>query len=120
MALQHQVELAFTSDRFDHSSELPPDANAGNRFYGRDVAEFVSENFLDEDWGWLAYVERPDDASLEVAIYHDEGDDWRLMVRRLERRRFLGRREVPLRDDDVAVLVDRFARAGIELRRAPN
>jgi hypothetical protein len=34
--------LEVTSDRFDHTSELPADANAGNRFYGRDVAEFVS------------------------------------------------------------------------------
>lgn len=121
MALQHQVEFEFTSDRFDTTSELPPRANAGNRFYGRDVAEFVTNglggSFLDEDWGWLAYAERPDDAVLEVAVYHEEGDDWRLLVRRLEKRRFAGRREVPLHDGDLAALVDAFASAGIRLHR---
>ena len=34
--------FSFTSDRFDHSSELLGEYNAGNRFYGRDVAELVS------------------------------------------------------------------------------
>ena len=39
---EHAVWFAFTSDRFDHSSDLPPEANAGNRFYGRDVASFIA------------------------------------------------------------------------------
>jgi hypothetical protein len=31
------------SDRFDHTSELPQDMNAGNRFYGRDVASLIAD-----------------------------------------------------------------------------
>jgi hypothetical protein len=63
---QHAVWFAFTSDRFDHSSELPHEANAGNRFYGRDVAELISAglakrgleaSFFDEDWGWQTHGE---------------------------------------------------------------
>ena len=40
---EHAAWFEFTSDRFDHSAELPPEANAGNQFYGRDVASFVAE-----------------------------------------------------------------------------
>jgi hypothetical protein len=118
--MRHEVELEFTSDRFDTTSELPPEDNAGNRFYGRDVAELVANglggSYFDEDWGWQTHVVRPDGAVLEVSVYHDGGDDWRLLLRRLEKRRFLPAREVPLADDDVAALVDVFARAGIEFR----
>ena len=58
---EHAVWFAFTSDRFDHSSDLPPKAIAGNRFYGRDVASFITAglsergldaSFFDEDSGW--------------------------------------------------------------------
>ncbi len=64
---EHAVWFAFTSDRFDHSSDLPPEANAGNRFYGRDVASFITAglsergldaSFFDEDWGWQAHAKR--------------------------------------------------------------
>src|SRR5262245_37626674 len=93
---EHAQSFAFTSSRFDHSSELPTDANAGNRFYGRDVAELVSgglgergldASFIDEDWGWQVHATQPDEAVLEVSIYHnpEEGpateDDWTLTVR---------------------------------------
>jgi len=73
---------------------LPPEANAGNRFYGRDVAEFISDGltgrgleagFLDEDWGWQVHGVRPDGLLVEVSIYYnvDEtgDDDWALMER---------------------------------------
>jgi len=86
----------FTSDRFDHTSELPPDSNAGNRFYGRDVAEFITAGlterglgsfFIDEDWGWQAHAKRADETVLEISIYHNPDEvpgaenDWALMVR---------------------------------------
>ena len=72
------IWFTFTSNRFDHRSELPPEYNAGNRFYGRDVAEFVSaglrargldSSFFDEDWGWMVHAGMPDDGVLEVAVY---------------------------------------------------
>ena len=61
---EHAVWFEFTSDRFDHSSDPPPEANAGNQFYGRDVASFIAAglterglnaSFFDKDWGWQAH-----------------------------------------------------------------
>jgi hypothetical protein len=134
---KHAVWLEFTTDRFDHSSELPPESNAGNRFYGRDVAEFVADGldardfdatFVDEDWGWQVHGSRPDGSVLEVSIYHnpDEDpateDDWALMVRLLRKERALGFlprfREAAADDDALAALRATFGEAGVALRRA--
>ena len=97
---EHAVWFAFTSDRFDHSSELPAEANAGNRFYGREVASFITAgltergldaSFFDEDWGWQAHGKRPDESVLEISIYHNPDgnpateDDWALMLRSLHK-----------------------------------
>jgi len=77
---EYALWFAFTSGRFDHSSDLPPEANAGNRFYGEDVASFITDgligrgldaSFLDEDWGWQAHAKRPDESVLEISIYHN-------------------------------------------------
>jgi len=133
---EHAAWFTFTSDRFDHSSELPPEANAGNRFYGRDVASFVADglsqrgletSFLDEDWGWQAHARRPDGTVLEISVYHnpDEDpaaeDDWALMLRALRSERLLGIvprfRETGVDEDARGTLEDVFRAAGIELRR---
>lgn len=132
---EHAAWFTFTSDRFDHSSELPPDANAGNRFYGRDVASFVAEglskrgleaSFLDEDWGWQAHAKRPDGSVLEISIYHNPDEDpagendWALMVRSLRKERRLGIsrfRETELDADAVTDFESVFGDAGIALRR---
>jgi hypothetical protein len=127
---EHATWLAFTSDRFDHTSDLPPDANAGNRFYGRDVADFVAAglgeqdldaSFFDEDWGWQVHAARDDGTVLEVSIHHDAGDDWELMLRVLRKERRLGivrAREVPVDDSALALLEAVFRQAGVELRRS--
>jgi hypothetical protein len=134
---EQAVWFAFTSDRFDHASELPPEDNAGNRFYGRDVAAFVTAgltergleaSFFDEDWGWQAHGKRSDESVLEISIYHNpEGDpatenDWALMLRSLHKERKLGIsrfREVEVDADAVSTLVDAFREAGVALRRTP-
>src|SRR5436190_10255627 len=96
--------LLFTADRFDHRSELPATYNAGNRFYGRDVADFVSSglnargmasSIFDEDFGWMVHAPLPDDGVLEVFVYHnieDEGteSDWALLVRAVSKEKWLG------------------------------
>ncbi len=77
--------LSFESERFDYRSELPDGYNAGNRFYGKDVAEYLADaltsrgfpsGYLDEDWGWLVFATR-DAKEVETAIYnlseHREG-----------------------------------------------
>ena len=75
-----ELWLSFNSDRFDSTSDLPPEANAGNRFYGRDVAEFIADglrsrcyrsDFLDEDWGWLVRARTPSRTKLMISIYYD-------------------------------------------------
>ena len=134
---EHAEWFAFTSDRFDHSSDLPLEANAGNRFYGRDVASFVTAglgergldaSFFDEDWGWQAHAKRPDGSVLEVSIYHnpDEDpateDDWALMLRSLHKERKLGIarfRETEVDADAVSTLEDVFREVGVALRRTP-
>lgn len=80
------ASIKFKSERFDYTSELPAEYNAGNRFYGRDVAEYLVRQFneqglaahcLDEDWGWLVFSARGASPAFEVAIYnlaeHGEG-----------------------------------------------
>lgn len=130
---EHATWFAFTSDRFDRSSELPSEANAGNQFYGRDVAELVAEgltargfdaSFLDEDRGWQTHAARPDGTVLEVSVYHDPDevgeDEWALLVRLLRKERKLGIarfREIEVDADAVAALEDVFREAGIALRR---
>jgi len=134
---EHAQWFAFTSDRFDHSSDLPLEANAGNRFYGRDVASFIAAglsergvdaSFFDEDWGWQAHGRRPDESVLEISVYHnpDEDqateDDWALMLRSLRKERKLGIahfRETEVDDDAVSMLADVFREAGIAVRRTP-
>jgi hypothetical protein len=100
--------IRFRTERFDYQSDLPEDANAGNRFYGRDVAEFLATGltdaslkmeFIDEDWGWLVFGKTTDNKSLEVAIYNLSEDDvpgqsgtneWGLWLRSFEKQKWLG------------------------------
>ena len=135
---EHATWFVFTSERFDVSSVLPPDTNAGNRFYGRDVAEFVSDglaergldaSFFDEDWGWQAHGRRPDGSVLEVSVYNNPDDDpareneWALMLRVLAKYRTFGVltrfRGIEADPAAIATLEDVFRACGVELRRAP-
>ena len=126
----------FTADEFDHSSGLPARYNAGNRFYGRDVAEFVSDGLnkrgiessvFDEDFGWMVHAPLPDDGVFEIAVYHNpEGEagtqsDWALLVRAVSKKKWLGVipriEERELDPEDVATLEDVFRQAEIPLQR---
>jgi len=102
------ASVMFKSDRFDYKSDLPEEYNAGNRFYGRDVAEFLTgelkqqglaADYLDEDWGWLVFSQRGTSPDFEVAIYnlaeHGEAGrpgfgEWGLWIRAYERKKLLG------------------------------
>ena len=99
MSAPPSLSLAFTSERFDYRSELPPDANAGNRFYGKDLAAWLAAQLTaagfpaacaDEDWGWLVFARRDSGQDFEIAVYtlseHREGgrpgaNRWGLWVR---------------------------------------
>jgi hypothetical protein len=38
------VRVEFSTDRFALTGELPPEVNAGNRFYGEDLAKYLCES----------------------------------------------------------------------------
>lgn len=106
--MEHACTLRFDSERFDYTSTLPDTFNAGNRFYGRDVAEFLTgelarhgfeASFLDEDWGWLVSGRGPQALVFEAAVYnlaeHGEGGRpgigaWGLRVNAWRRTKMLG------------------------------
>lgn len=102
------LTVEFVTERFDYHGDIPPDANAGNRFYGRDVAVFlctglresdVAADFIEEDWGWLVLGRHKSQETLEIAVYHWGGvepDDnegatgtWRLRVSSWKERPFV-------------------------------
>jgi hypothetical protein len=116
---------------------LPEDANAGNQFYGGDVAEFIRAGLerlgqkasaIDEDWGWLvSWVVGPT-SHLDIAIYnlnaHSEGGrpgepEWGLWLRSYERGKRLGflpmKKEVPTPKDQLQVIEAIFREHGIYL-----
>ncbi|HEX3132726.1 MAG TPA: hypothetical protein VHX44_03980 [Planctomycetota bacterium] len=62
--------IELKTDRFDQTSDLPEHINAGNKFYGLDLAEYIRAKLklsdfhvIDEDWGWLVYGR---DGELEI------------------------------------------------------
>lgn len=81
---------------FDLSGSLPADANYGNAFYGRDLAEWIEQNVapdrlevIEEDWGWLVLEGLNEESNLTEFSIHgypdpqqkgDEGEDWIILV----------------------------------------
>jgi len=102
------AKICFKSEKFDYQSELPDEYNAGNRFYGKDLAEFLATrltelgfaaDYLDEDWGWLVSSVKGTSPEFEVAVYnlaeHGEGGkpgvgEWGLWIHSYERTKLLG------------------------------
>jgi hypothetical protein len=91
--------ISFKTEQFEFKSNLPDEYNAGNRFYGRDAAEYFAEKLsaggfaaecLDEDWGWLILGQAAPATHFEIAVYnineHGEGGrpgapEWGLWLR---------------------------------------
>ena len=110
--------ISFKTERFDYKSELPENINAGNRFYGKDVAEFIVQHlgsvglkadYSDEDWGWLVFSVKGQVPIFQVAVYNlaeyrgatERGiPEWGLWIQAYETRKVLGiiakRHEVPV------------------------
>ncbi len=134
--MPHSHAIQFKSERFDYRSELPYEINAGNRFYGKDLAEFIAAeftrrglpaDFLDEDWGWLVFSQKGSAPEFEVAIYnlseHSEGgrpgtNEWGLWARAYVRSKLLGlvprRTEVAVPDRVSEALSQAVRAAGSE------
>ena len=75
--------IVFTSSKFDCSSALPEEGNAGNQLYGRDLAAWLCErlnatglgaDFRDEDWGWMIEGRAAPATSFEIGVYDFTGD----------------------------------------------
>jgi len=102
------TSISFKTERFDYQSELPEASNAGNQFYGKDVAEFIVQqlgsvglkaDYLDEDWGWLVFSMKGQVPIFQVAIYNlaehrgatERGiPEWGLWIQAYETRKVLG------------------------------
>jgi hypothetical protein len=107
MSRDLSLSLHWTTEQFDYRAEIPEEHNAGNRFFGRDLAAFLSErlrgddlqtDFVDEDWGWLVLGKSASGQFVEVAIYNlgDDGSEprkgssaWGLWIRMFEKRPWL-------------------------------
>jgi hypothetical protein len=77
--------LRFRSETFNYQHPIREDSNAGNQFYGEDVAEFLKTELsksgfqctvIDEDWGWLVIGKDGAHKIYDICIYNedDEGD----------------------------------------------
>jgi hypothetical protein len=104
MNIPVDLTIEFKSERFDYVGEFPPDANAGNCFYGKDLAEFlcaeleqygVFGEYMDEDWGWLVLAHENSVPMIEMCVYHwqDENSSpqniWRIRIASYVHDRFL-------------------------------
>lgn len=107
MAQDHSWWIEIESDRFDHTSELPEESNAGNRFYGKDLAEYlcngfrpfgIDAGFMDEDWGWLVEGRTEGGSHVEMGVYDGAAPTepptstphlWRLSLRMLVQQKWL-------------------------------
>lgn len=103
--------ILFTSSRFDFTSELPDDDNAGNQLYGRDLAAWLCERlhargldagFFDEDWGWQIGGSVAPGTTYWIGVYclRDESGpgatqapDWGLRLRASKREKWFWRLE---------------------------
>jgi hypothetical protein len=108
-----EKSFAFRSSRFIHSGPINEDSNAGNMFYGEDVAKHLSKhlgsqpglssiNYVDEDWGWLVegkfhefsfdlpiYNIRRPDADSEVPNHLAGTNEWVVGVVAYRQQKFL-------------------------------
>jgi hypothetical protein len=64
-----RICLEFSTDKFMLTGPLPDHINAGNQFYGEDVAKWLCETlpqwnltYLDEDWGWLVWSSKDNES----------------------------------------------------------
>jgi hypothetical protein len=136
------ISFRFKTDRFDYQSALPDEYNAGNRFYGKDVGEFLvtelaesghQADCIDEDWGWMVCCGMPDEHFIEVAIYnlsdHMEGGrlgapEWGLAIQSYRRKKLLGilprTMAVDVLRDHIDFVERVFEKSAIELEPWPD
>ena len=131
--MDHSYGIQFISRSFDFQSTLPEGYNAGNRCYGRDVAEFIASSltdqgmksdFLGEDWGWLVFSQKGTKPEFDVAVYNMADVDgsatskWGLWVHTYERSKLLRlipkRTEVATPSSIIAALKSAVMSAGAE------
>jgi hypothetical protein len=100
------LQIRFKTDRFQLSGILPEEINAGNQFYGEDLARWLCDalpewklGYMDEDWGWLVFSKRettPENERNAIGIYAyppdeaaNDGGEWMITVATEQRRPWL-------------------------------
>ena len=130
------LSFELVTDRFLLSGPIREDANAGNQFYGEDLAEWLRSELrldpdavIDEDWGWLVMIPANGEGiSHDLAIYGypeekgELGGDWMIVVHASRSAKTLGfiptRKVVEPDPRFVQALKELFSRANIEVRTA--
>lgn len=105
--MKQAVDLFFATAKFDSTGEVREDANAGNRFHGEDLANWLITAMAprwkgtidEEDWGWLVSKARgegdPDRIEM-IAIHLDAPAEagqpavWHLVLEEKARRKSFG------------------------------
>lgn len=100
--------IEFINKKFNIDGELSEENRDIDTHYGRDVAEYLTNNlkshdfeveYLEEDWGWLVLGQINPDNKFEIYIYpwgildnkpNDERYLWRLRLRTQEKIKLLG------------------------------
>ena len=108
MNTQLDYTIEFINKNFDVESNLSEEFNAGNKFYGQDVAQYLEKELcehvqevqiIDEDWGWQVYGHIDSKTKFDINIYawglleDAAGDDfylWRLLLQTKEKYRVFG------------------------------
>jgi hypothetical protein len=138
MANDHSLGFKFSTEIFDYKGPIPEDANAGNQYYGHDVAQYLYKHLqdprlnlkvVDEDWGWLVFGDVKPNHSLMLAIYNEDISEdptlrkgtnaWNLLVRQFRNKKILGlipsKTQVPCEDWLVEKLKTILSTNGIKL-----
>lgn len=94
-----ELEIVFTTDRFRSAGLVDSSYNAGNSFYGEDVAKWICElstglnlDYMDEDWGWLVSGLSADDYRESILvnyIFNNGVAEWHLIIMRERKKTFL-------------------------------
>jgi hypothetical protein len=78
-----KYRIGFRSEEFKYTGEVRESANAGNRFYGEDIAQYLQEcleregyesGFLDEDWGWLVSAWNEKEIFFNISVGNIQAD----------------------------------------------
>ena len=134
--------IEFKTDKFDLTSELNEELNAGNQLYGEDISDWLSKaleskwetSYLDEDWGWLIDANKKgnNDSHNTICVYDYKNEEnlktndgvWFILIHTSYKQRFLrffkkmryGETDIEIVNDIVSAL-ENYGIKDIELKQ---